>query len=131
MKYFKIKEFASPDKPKSGKNMDIKFLRFIDELRKRCKFPFVVTSGYRTPEHHQSLTDRGYHTSPTSAHLKGLACDIVMTDSKKRARFVYEAMELCNELSLPFRVGLAGKSKGNFAHIDIDETKQHPKIWIY
>ena len=131
MEYFKIKEFASPDDPKSGKNMDIKFLRFINELRKRCKFPFIVTSGYRTPEYHKSLKDRGYHTSPTSAHLKGLAADIVMTDSKKRARFVYEAMNLCSELSLPFRVGLAGKSKGNFAHIDIDETKKSPKIWIY
>lgn len=131
MEYFKIKEFDSPDVKGSGKNMDIKFLRFINELRKRCKFPFVVTSGYRTPEYHKSLTDRGYNTSPTSAHLKGLACDIVMTDSKKRARFVYEAMNLCSELSLPFRVGLAGKSKGNFAHIDIDETKKSPKIWIY
>ena len=131
MEYFKIEEFDSPDVKGSGKNMDDHFLRFINELRKRCKFPFVVTSGYRTPEYHKSLTDRGYHTSPTSAHLKGLACDIVMTDSKKRARFVYEAMNLCSELSLPFRVGLAGKSKGNFAHIDIDETKQHPKIWIY
>ena len=130
MEYFKIKEFDSPDVKGSGKNMDIQFLRFIDELRKRCQFPFVVTSGYRTPEYHQSLADR-YHTSPTSAHLKGLAADIVMTDSKKRARFVYEAMNLCSELSLPFRVGLAGKSKGNFAHIDIDETKKHPKIWIY
>ena len=126
MKYFKIKEFASPDKPKSGKNMDIKFLRFIDELRKRCKFPFIVTSGYRTPEHNKKVGG-----IENSAHLKGLAADIVMTDSKKRARFVYEAMNLCSELSLPFRVGLAGKSKGNFAHIDIDETKQHPKIWIY
>lgn len=131
MEYFKIKEFDSPDVKGSGKNMDIQFLRFINELRKRCKFPFVVTSGYRTPEYHKSLTDRGYHTSPTSAHLKGLAADIVMTDSKKRARFVYEAMNLCSELSLPFRVGLAGKSKGNFAHIDIDETKKSPKIWIY
>ena len=131
MEYFKIKEFDSPDVKGSGKNMDIQFLRFINELRKRCKFPFVVTSGYRTPEYHKSLTDRGYHTSPTSAHLKGLAADIVMTDSKKRARIVYEAMNLCSELSLPFRVGLAGKSKGNFAHIDIDETKKSPKIWIY
>ena len=129
MEYFKIKEFDSPDVKGSGKNMDDQFLRFINELRKRCKFPFVVTSGYRTPEYHKSLTDRGYHTSPTSAHLKGLAADIVMTDSKKRARFVYEAMNLCSELSLPFRVGLAGKQ--GFAHIDIDETKKSPKIWIY
>jgi len=40
-------------------------------------------------------------------------------------------MQLTHELCLPFRVGLAGKDKGNFAHIDIDETKKHPKIWIY
>ena len=126
MEYFKIKEFDSPDVKGSGKNMDIKFLRFIDELRKRCKFPFIVTSGYRTPEHNKKVGG-----IENSAHLKGLACDIAMTDSKKRARFVYEAMNLCSELSLPFRVGLAGKSKGNFAHIDIDETKKSPKIWIY
>tara|TARA_Y100001963_G_C6617308_1_gene369940 strand:+ start:8 stop:388 length:381 start_codon:yes stop_codon:yes gene_type:complete len=126
MKYFRIKEFASPDDLTSGKNMDVKFLRFMDELRTRCKFPFIVTSGYRTPEHNKKVGG-----IETSAHLKGLACDIAMTDSKKRARFVYEAMNLCSELALPFRIGLAGKDKGNFAHIDIDKTKKSPKIWIY
>jgi len=69
MKYFKIKEFDSPDLKGSGKNMDINFLRFLDELRKRCGFPF--------------------------------------------------------------RIGLAGKSNGNFVHIDIDTTKTKPRIWVY
>ena len=131
MKYFKKKEFDSPDVKKSGKNMDKEFLLFIDELRNRCGFPFRITSGFRTKEYHQSLTERGYHTIPTSAHLKGLAADIALSDSEKRAKFVFYAMELTSELNLPFRIGLAGKSKGNFAHIDIDKTKKFPKIWIY
>ena len=131
MKYFKKSEFDSPDVKKSGKNMDKEFLLFIDELRKRCNFPFRITSAFRTKEYHQSLTERGYHTIPTSAHLKGLAADIALSDSKKRAKFVFYAMELTSELNLPFRIGLAGKSKGNFAHIDIDKTKKSPKIWIY
>ena len=72
MKYFRIKEFDSDIKG-SGKNMDINFLRFIDELRKRCEFPFIVTSGYRTPEHNKRVGG-----IENSAHTKGLACDIAM-----------------------------------------------------
>jgi len=131
MKHFKLREFSSPDQEKSGKQMDKEFLLFIDELRNRCNFPFRITSGFRTKEYHQSLTNRGYHTIPNSAHLKGLAADISISDSKKRAIFLVHAMELCDELDLPFRVGMAGKSKGNFAHIDIDSTKRNPKLWIY
>ena len=132
MKYFKISEFDSPDVKDSGKNMDKEFLLFIDELRKRCEIgPFRITSGYRSQAYHDDLTKRGYHTSKTSAHLKGLAADIALSDSQKRAKFVFYAMELTHELKLPFRVGLAGKSKGNFVHIDIDKTKKSPKLWVY
>lgn len=131
MKYFKHSEFDSPDVKGSGKNMNKEFLLFLDELRKRCGFKFRVTSGFRSKKHHQSLSDRGYHTIKNSAHLKGLAADIALSDSQKRAKFVFHAMELSDELNLPFRTGLAGKDKGNFVHIDIDETKKHPKIWIY
>lgn len=131
MKYFKISEFDSPDVKGSGKNMNKEFLLFIDELRKRCGFSFRVTSGYRSQAYHDDLTKRGYHTSKTSAHLKGLAADIALSDSEKRAKFVFYAMELTHELKLPFRVGLAGKSKGNFVHIDIDKTKKSPKLWVY
>ena len=131
MKYFKKSEFDSPDVKGSNKNMDKEFLLFIDELRNRCGFPFRVTSGFRTKEYHNSLTERGYKTSPKSAHLKGLAADIALSDANKRAKFVFYAMELTSELGLPFRVGLAGKSGGNFAHIDIDTTKQSPRLWIY
>ena len=133
MRYFKISEFDSglPNEKGTGVNMNPVFLDFIDELRSRCNFPFKVTSGYRTKAYHQSLTDRGYHTIKNSAHLKGLAADIAISDSVKRALFIGHALQLVHELGLPFRAGIAGKGKGNFIHIDIDEEKTNPRLWIY
>lgn len=133
MRYFNISEFDSglSNEEGTGKNMSPLFLDFIDELRSRCNFPFRVTSGYRTEAYHQSLTDRGYKTIPNSAHLKGLAADIAISDSVKRALFVGHALQLVHELGLPFRVGIAGKGKGNFCHIDIDEERTNPRLWIY
>ena len=133
MRYFNISEFDSglSNEEGTGKNMSPLFLDFIDELRSRCNFPFKVTSGYRTKEYHQSLTDRGYHTIKNSAHLKGLAADIAISDSVKRALFIGHALQLVHELGLPFRAGIAGKGKGNFIHIDIDEEKTNPRLWIY
>ena len=106
MRYFKISEFDSPDEKGSGKNMSPLFLDFLDEL-----------------------TDRGYHTIKNSAHLKGLAADIAISDSVKRAYFVGHALELVHLMGLPFRLGIS--KKNSFIHIDIDETKTNPRMWIY
>ena len=130
MRYFNISEFDSglSGEEGTGINMSPLFLDFIDELRSRCDFPFIVTSGWRSKKYHQSLTDRGYHTIKNSAHLKGLAADIVIKDSVKRALFVGHALQLVHELGLPFRVGI---KKNSFCHIDIDEEKTNPRLWIY
>ena len=130
MRYFNISEFDSglSGEEGTGINMSPLFLDFIDELRARCDFPFFVTSGWRSKKYHQSLSDRGYHTIPNSAHLKGLAADIIIKDSVKRALFVGHALQLVHELGLPFRVGI---KKNSFCHIDIDETKTNPRLWIY
>ena len=130
MRYFNISEFDSPDEKGSGKNMNPVFLDFIDELRSRCNFPFKVTSGFRTEAYQQSLTDRGYKTAKKgqSPHLKGLAADIIIKDSVKRALFVGHALQLVHELGLPFRVGI---KKDSFCHIDINEEKTNPRLWIY
>ena len=135
MRYFNISEFDSglPNEEGTGKNMSPLFLDFIDELRARCDFPFFVTSGWRSKKYQQSLTDRGYKTAKNgqSPHLKGLAADIAISDSVKRALFVGHALQLVHELGLPFRVGIAGSGKGNFCHIDIDEERTNPRLWIY
>ena len=132
LRYFNLSEFSSPDDKTSYKKMDPKFLEFIDELRHRCGFGFYITSGFRTKAYHDSLTKRGYHTIPNSAHLKGLAADVRITDAKKRAMFIGHALEMCSDMNLPFRVGISGgKGKGSFCHIDIDETKSNPRGWVY
>ena len=129
MKYFKYKEFKCNCCNKQ--EMNKQFLLFLDELRARCSFPFRVTSGWRCENKQKDLARRGYHTIKNSAHLKGLAADIAVSDSVKRALFVAYAIELSHELKLPFRMGIAGKDKGHFIHIDIDETKTNPRMWIY
>ena len=131
MKYFKYKEFDCKCCGKnSGKqNMNPEFLQFLDLLRGKCSFPFRVTSAWRCKAFHQSLTDRGYHTIKQSAHLKGLAADIAVSDSVKRAIFVGHALELTHELDLPFRLGISGKN--SFIHIDISRELRSPRLWIY
>lgn len=131
LRHFKLKEFDSPDLKGSGKKMNKTFLLFLDELRERCGFPFKITSGFRTEAYQEDLTRRGYKTAKkgTSPHLEGIAADVAITDSYKRALFVAFALELASELDLPFRLGISGKN--NFIHIDISEKLSSPKIWIY
>ena len=50
LKYFKLSEFDSPDKPESGKKMDKKFLEKLDYARHNAGISFKINSGYRTKE---------------------------------------------------------------------------------
>ena len=131
MKYFRYKEFDSPDLPGSGRRMMNKeFLSFLDLLRGRCKFPFVVTSGFRTHEYNNSLIESPhYKASATSSHLAGGAADISIRDSYRRALFIGNAMELSSELNLPVRIGISK----TFCHIDIDTAKgkNSPRVCVY
>lgn len=123
LRYFKYEEFDSPDLKGSGEEfMSKKFLRILDNARHIANVPFKITSGYRTQNYHNDLTKRGYHTSKTSAHLKGLAADIATTDSKSRYKII-EALRMQNVT----RIGI-GK---NFVHCDIDISKSQNVMWHY
>lgn len=129
MKYFTYKEFECNCCNKQ--EMKKQFLLFLDELRARCSFPFRVNSGWRCENKQKELTRLGYKTAKKrSPHLDGYAADIHISDSLKRALFVGHAIELTQELDLPFRIGIAGADKGNFIHIDV-APKSNPRIWIY
>ena len=124
--YFKPEEFASPDNPESGYEMDYMFMDSLVNLRKFVNRPFVINSGFRTKEHNQSLIARGYEASPDSAHLKGLAVDIHIPDSS----FLYGIIKYA--LFLKFkRIGIS--AKGKFIHLDMDEGLNKPQevIWLY
>ena len=126
LKYFKLSEFDSPDLEGSGSNMNYTFLEKLDQARGLAGIPFKITSGYRTEAYQDDLTRRGYKTAKkgTSPHLKGLAADISVKDS--RQRFI-----VINSLLLAgfTRLGIGD----NFIHVDLSTYEGHRQnvIWKY
>lgn len=122
-KYFKLSEFDSPDEPGSGeKNMDKNFVELLDKARGYAQVPFKITSGYRTQAYHDDLTRRGYKTSKTSAHLKGLAADISTRDSKTRWAVINSLIKFGAK-----RIGIGE----TFIHVDIDSSRTEDVMWTY
>lgn len=97
--------------------MDADFLNALDEARELAGIPFKINSAYRTPEHNAKIGGK-----PNSSHLKGLAVDISVTDS--RSRFIV----LNALISVGFnRIGIAD----TFIHVDLDRDKSQNVIWTY
>ncbi len=112
MQYFKISEF---DCTETGENnMDKNFLLLLDELRGKCGFPFIVSSGFRSPNHSKEITKKTPGT-----HSQGIAADIVITSASKRYTFIQQA------LALGFKgIGI----HKSFIHVD---TRSNSVIWLY
>ena len=105
-KYFKSNE----------KNMDVNFLAKLDQAREHAGIPFIINSAYRSPKHPLSIKNR------TSSHIKGLAVDISVTDSRHRF-LILDAL-----IAVGFtRIGIAN----NFIHVDLDIDKSQNVIWTY
>ncbi len=122
LKYFKQTEFDSPDLKGSGENMNSEFLQKLDKARELANTPFVITSGYRTPDYNQLLIDEGIKASPVSSHMKGLAADISAKTSRQKYDIVTALM------SVGFnRIGIAS----SFVHVDDDIDKVGRLIWTY
>jgi hypothetical protein len=68
MKYFTYSEFDSPDLPGSGHEMEPIFLEKLDLARGYSNVPYVINSGFRTPEHNAEVGG-----VPGSSHLTGWA----------------------------------------------------------
>ena len=108
-KYFK--ELDNLDK------MDKTFLLKLDEARERAGIPFVINSAYRSPEHNAKIGGK-----PNSSHLKGLAVDISVTNSRQR----FIALNALLEVGFT-RIGIAD----TFIHVDLDNGKSKDVIWTY
>ena len=118
IKHFQPHEFDSPDAEGSGHSMEYEFVRFLDELRNDCGFPFVIHSGYRTPAHNAEL--KGAVTE--SAHTHGWAADIGAPTSGMRFSIVSKA--LAKGIA---RVGVHPR----FVHLDMDPKKPQRVLWLY
>jgi hypothetical protein len=121
LKHFKLSEFDSPDSKGSGKNMTRDFLKKLDRARDIANIPFLISSGFRTPQHNVNLRKQGYKASANSSHLKGCAADIICKDSGTRQKIV-------NGLIMAgfTRIGIAD----TFIHCDTDQDK-NDAIWLY
>ena len=117
LKYFKLKEFDSPDEPGSGNKMNYNFLEKLDYARGNAGIPFKINSGYRTKAWNSKTGGR-----VGSSHIKGLAADIGYNGSRDRYIIVKSLMEVGIT-----RIGI-GKS---FIHCDVDKQKDQDVIWLY
>jgi uncharacterized protein YcbK (DUF882 family) len=113
VKYFKIEEFNCQE---TGNNlMNPIFLERLDELRDRCGFPFVITSGYRDPTHSIEAAK-----PKPGTHAQGIAADIQVVDSVQRHILLTNA----------FLLGFSGIGVDkSFIHVDIRDTQ--PVTWVY
>jgi len=113
LKYFKVEDF---DCQETGDNkMCPDFLGKLDALREICGFPFIITSGYRSPDHSIEV---GKLTPGT--HAQGIAADIRVNNGAEKYIIVSEAMKL--------GFGGVGVAK-TFIHVDARKTT--PVVWSY
>lgn len=122
LKYFKLSEFDCPFEEGSGSKMNYTFLEKLDKARGLAGIPFKITSGYRTKEYNEDLIRRNYKASKNSSHLKALASDISVKDSKSRF-IVFNSLLLAGFT----RIGIAD----TFIHVDLDTDKTQNVIWTY
>lgn len=111
-KYFKLSDF---DCQETGENeMDVQFIKGLDHLREVCKFPFIITSGFRSKTH--SIEAR---KSTPGTHTQGIAADIKVSGGAQRLAIVKHAS------ALGMSVGIAK----TFVHVDTRKTEQ--VCWCY
>ena len=113
--HFKLSEFDC--KHCSKNHMDPDFVRRLDIARGYAGVPFVITSGYRCPEHDKAVGGAGNH--PT-----GKAADIRCRSGVDRFR-ILEAL---------YKMGFTRFGIGEtFVHVDARDENGIPGIciWLY
>lgn len=117
LRYFDISEFDSPDLKGSGSRMQESTLLMLDDARELAAIPFVVSSGYRTPEHNARVGGVN-----GSSHTRGYAVDIICRNSLERMAIVQAG------LAVGFhRIGISK----SFIHLDNDPDKSSHVLWLY
>lgn len=118
LKHFKLSEFDSKDANGkgvgTGDRMRIGTLLMLDIARELAGVPFVINSGYRTPEHNQAVGGVA-----DSSHVHGYAVDIKTTPATQE--------KIINALRQAGfdRIGIYK----TFVHADNDPTKPRPATW--
>lgn len=111
--YFEREEFACSE---TGENrIEDQFVHRLDELRKRCGFPFIITSGYRSPLHSIEAAK-----DAPGMHSSGRAADIAVNGAAQRYTLLREA----------FDMGFTGIGPAK-AFVHVDDRVNTPVSWTY
>jgi len=122
MRYFTYAEFDQKGVEGSGEiHMDRRFLQYLDALRHKCGFPFIISSGYRSPEYNARVSSTGL----TGPHTSGKAADVSV--SRENA---YRVLENAFELGCFTGIGINQKGEGRFIHLDTIQ-RPHSTVWTY
>lgn len=125
LRYFSISEFACKGHHCNCENqIDLGFVRELDELRHRYGKPLIVSSGYRCPAHNAKVSGTGR----TGPHTTGKAADLLVDRG--------DAFQLLR-LAMGMRftgIGLQQKGGGRFIHLDNLPNapgQPRPTCWSY
>jgi zinc D-Ala-D-Ala carboxypeptidase len=112
--WFDINDFACKE---TGENeISEEFVACLDALRTVCGFPFIITSGYRSPEH-SAERDK---PSGGGTHTQGIAADIKVSGGAQRYLIQKHA----------YKMGFTGIGVAKtFIHLDMRETEA--MSWSY
>lgn len=103
--------------------LDSEFVSQLDLARKVAEVPFIITSGFRTPEKNQSLAG----SSSASSHLKGLAVDLAVDDDRTLFKIVSGVMSAgINRIG----IYIDNDMKPTHVHVDVDKEKIAEIIFI-
>ncbi len=118
-KYFTELELRCTCCQKDGINLE--FMEKIENLREALSFPFIVTSGYRCPEHPIEAVK-----ASVGAHTTGRAIDISV-----RGEEAYRLIK--GALNIGFKgIGVNQKGDSRFVHIDdIQNSPERPRPWVW
>ncbi|MBE4138083.1 DUF882 domain-containing protein [Vibrio parahaemolyticus] len=107
--------------PQSGLNMDPDTMDNLQDLRFDVDFPFVITSGYRCPNHPEEKKK-----SEPGAHAQGKAADIAVSGG--RALSLICAAQIYRFTG----IGVMQRGKHRFIHLDdMEAAANRPRPWIW
>lgn len=99
------------------------FMAKVIELRRKCGFPFSVSSAYRCPAHNNRVSSSGL----TGAHTTGRAIDIAVQGK--------QALILLKEAAAMSFTGIGVNQKGGGRFIHLDDLPPNwgprPNVWSY
>jgi len=118
-KYFTEAELSCSHCQING--IHISFMKKIEALRESLGFPFIVTSGYRCPQHPIEAKKQSY-----GAHSTGHAMDLAV-----RGENAYRLLD--GALRAGFTgIGVNQKGNARFIHLDnIKSSERRPRPWVW